>query len=245
MAETTDEKVLEETTEEVLEETTPTDTTEYTREKQMIDFERANAQKARADLASITEAYEGANSRIESLQSELDSIKTVKDREQEKLDDMDPDFVDAKVIANIKRLETRLLEKENQISTLLNKASEYERERAERAAKQKHNETKERVLDVADELIGAQYRTEALRLADELVDTGKEKQPTTEADAIRLMIKCYRQVETKQQKKKNGVSVDGGKAGVAGSKKPATTKKTGNLDEVYADMLADKSWKQD
>ncbi len=83
----------EEKTEEV-QTTEASDTTEYTKEQQALDFEKGNAARARKEVETVTEAYDGATAKVGELEKELESLKVVKDREQDKLDDMDPDLVD-------------------------------------------------------------------------------------------------------------------------------------------------------
>jgi len=257
-------------TDSTVETTETADQTEYTYTQQQIDQERANARKAREELTSLTELYETTNERAETLEKELAEMRQSQEREksqleaerqaeQDKLDDMDPDLVDPKVINNIRAIEKRLEKQRNdfqqeksellgKITELSQKASEYENERAELQQKQQHDKTVESVLNRVEASLKrqkvttpGQYRTEAIKLADDLVDKGEVKKPNDVVAAIDLMEDCYLKVISKHQKKK-GVSVDGGTSGAspASGKKE---KKTGSLDDVAADMLKDKSWK--
>ena len=89
-----------------------------------------------------------------------------------------------------------------------------------------------------------QYRTEAIKLADELVDSGKRKKPSNILEGIDLMEECYLQAISAHTKKKV-VSVDVGKAGVTSGTKKTDEIKPGSLSEVKAQMLKNKSWKED
>jgi hypothetical protein len=245
---------------------------EWDRHRQELDIERANARKAREELSAVSELYDSASDRVNNLESQLEQLKTSNDQErarlkteqqneQDKLDEMDPEIVDEKVIRNIKAIEKRLLSQSQefakreetlmgQIKDLSQKTSRYEQEKAEAKQRSEHEKAVESVLnEVEDSLkdlhgVGTpgQYRTEAMKIADDLVDKGERKRPGNILEGIKLMRECYVKVISAHQKKKS-VSVDGGKSGVTPGVK-AGQRKTGSLDEVAADMLKDKSWQK-
>lgn len=247
----------------------PADTTEYTRDKQMADQERANARKAREETQVAQDAFEEASERATKLERELVGLKAANDAEkqklhtqQQKLEDMDPDLVDAKVIKNIQQLEQRLRDQDSlfqqqksellgQLKELSGKAQTYEQERQTAMERERHDKTVEGVLSTVEKslkrhgIAGAEkYRTEALKLADELVDSGQAERPNDPFSAVDFMEDCYLKVKDKYDKgKSKTVSVDTGKSGVGPVAK--TKRKTGSLDEIAADMLNDKSWKKD
>lgn len=254
--------------------TEPEDTTEYTLNKQELDQERANARRAREERAEAQELYESANERAESLQRELEELKKANKAEsarlearqqveQDKLDEMDPDLVDTQVIKNIQTIERRLKAQREEfqkkeesllgrIDDLSAKTVRYEKERAESQRKAEIKEKIDSVLNRVEaslKLHGVdtpgQHRTEAMKIADELVDKGDRKKPVNVLQGVELMEECYLKVIAQHNKKKKGVSVDGGKAGVTTGVKTKGQRKTGSLDEVAADMLKDKSWKED
>ena len=70
------------------------------------------------------------------------------------------------------------------------------------------------------------------------MDSGKEKAPKDAIDAMTLMRKCYAQV-SKEPDKKTAVATDTG----VGEAKVNTTRKSGKLQDVLADMKKDTSWK--
>lgn len=251
----------------------------WDKDKQALDFERANARKAREELESLSEVYQSQSERLESLEKELGELKSSsqsyremlereKQAEQDKLDEMDPDLVDPSVSKNIKRLEALLREQadkydserkalKEEIGLLKEKASGYETERQQLKAKEYHSRVVNSILSEVEDSMKAQgvdspgkFRSDALKLADDLVDSGKEKRPNRERDgesqsvldAIRLMKKCYLEVKSRHEKKSKGVSVDGGGSGVEPSVKSDEIK-PGSLAEVKAQMAKNKSWK--
>lgn len=245
--------------------TSPEDKEQWDKSKQMVDFERNNAARARQELASVTEALTEANDRTAKMEEKLDELQQAHEADKQRLEqekvelaEMDPDLVDKGVIDNIRQLQQSQRDQQSrfqeerkqlqaQIKDLRSKATEYEQSRADQVVKAQHAEAKERVLTTADEFVGAQFRTRAIEIADELVDTGKETQPKTETAAIKLMLKCYKQAESESDKAKEtktkgtAVPVDRGISGVL-PPTPAPTRKTGTLDDVASDMLQDKSW---
>lgn len=254
---------------ETTESTTVADTTVYTPEKQMLDQERANTRRAREELASVSEAYDEANERLGQLEQELEQLKTANEAEkhkletqQQRLEDMDPELVDGKVIANIRKLEQQLKDQESQfqqqktqlltqLKELSNKATTYEQQQAATAEEQRRVKVRENVLNRVEKSLerhgigaAAKYRTEALKLADELVDSGQVKQPQDVIEAVELMEDCYLKIKAKHDKGKGKtVSVDTGKSGVTAPS--GTARKSGTLDEIADDMLKDKSWLKD
>lgn len=245
------------------------DTTVYTPEKQMLDQERANTRRAREELESLTEAFEAASEELQSVKDELAGLKTANEAEkrkletqQQRLEDMDPQYVDEKVIRNMKvleqqlrdqqaRFDTREAELNARIQELTTKATTYEQERAEQLEERRKTEVREAILSRVEKSLERQgikgagkYRTEAHKLADELVDSGEVKQPKNVIDALDLMEDCYLKVRAKHEKGKDKtVSVDTGRSGITPPGEPQ--RKSGSLDEVAADMLKDQSWRKD
>jgi len=227
---------------------------EWDKTRQDLDFERANARKARAELETMTEAYEQANTRLNELQEQISELKDAKQNEQDRLDEMDPDLVDASISKNIQTLERRLAQKEQQLSAINKKIEDYEKAQADAETKRRNEEARETVFTTVEDVLveaGIQapgkYRNEANKLADHMVDRGEAKQPRTLADAVKLMTKCYLQVkkeqESKSKSKSKGVSVDTGKAGTTPAKPAETGIKPGRLSDIKAQMLKDQSWK--
>lgn len=231
-------------------ETEVADETAYTPEKQQLDQERANARRAREELATITSAYEQSTSQIEQLKQDMANIQAAKETEKDKLEDMDPEMADEKVINNIRRLDQRLAGKEKQLDEALKKIQAYEQQQQEAEQQKANARAKEAVLLTVEKTLkkmgvsgAAKYRNEANSLADELVDSGQRVKPNTFTEAIDLMTDCYLQIKDKAKKKKT-VSVDTGRAGAGVTGKKSGIK-PGTLDNVREQMLADRSWLQD
>lgn len=246
---------------EELEETDPTaeaadvstevsdETEAWDRDRQALDFERANARRAREELDTITEAYEQSKNQIEQFKQEIENLKTAKQEEKDKLEDMDPDMADEKVIKNIRLINTRLDEKSRQLDDALKKIALYEQQQAEDKAKRLNEQAKEDVFTTVEEFLedmgvkgAARYRNEANKMADDMVDSGKCVQPKTFKQAVKLLRECYLQVKKQKDKgTKKTVSVDTGKSGTGvGEKKSGI--KSGPIDDVYKQMLKDRSW---
>ena len=224
----------------------------WDKDRQALDFERANVRRAHEQIETLNQAYEQATSKITELESMLQSLKTEKQSEQDKLDDMDPDIVDEKVANNIRRLEKLIIEQRSQLGETRQEIAYYKQRIAEEEAQKRNEQAKESVLSTVEDVLAengvqgaAKYRNEASKLADELVDTGKEKQPKTVQDAIKLMTKCYLQVKASKDKSKKGsVSVDTGKAGPTTPARKSTGIKPGRLADVKAQMLQNPSWRE-
>ena len=252
--------------------TTPADGTEYTYDKQQLDQERANTRRAREELASVSESLESERGRVENLENELEQLKSAnkeekarleaeKQAEQAKLEAMDPDLVDPQVIKNIQALKRQLesqsqnfnkekSELTKQLKAVSEKAAVLERERADAQAKAEHDKAVNSVLDEVEDTLKTlhnvttpgQYRTEAMKMADDLVDRGERKKPGNILEGVKLMRECYLKVISAHTKKK-GVSVDGGKSGVTAGVKSSDEIKSGSLSDVKAQMLKNKSWR--
>ena len=227
----------------------------WDKSRQELDIERANARKARAELDTMTEAYEQANTKLSELQQEISKLSQAKQVEQDKLDEMDPQYVDERVAKNIKILERQLADKADKLKVIEDKIAKYEQQQAEAETKRRNDEAKESVLTTVEDVLAeagiqtpAQYRNEANKLADHLVDTGETAQPRTLAAAVKLMTKCYLQIKKDKDSKTTktkSVSVDTGKAGAVSAQtgtKPSGIK-PGRLADIKAQMLKNPSWK--
>lgn len=220
----------------------------WDKNRQELDNERANARRARAELASVTEAYEAGQARLDQLEQELVGLKSAQKEEQSKLDDMDPELVDAGVAKNIKTLENLIRDKDRQLKEITNKISIYEQQQAQAEAKRRNEEAKEAVLSTVEDLLedagykgAAKYRNEANKLADTWVDEGKVSPVKTYTEGCKLLRKCYLHLINSKKESKS-VSVDTGKGSPSATGKKTSGIKPGTLAEVKAQMLADRSW---
>ncbi len=253
-SELTDEEASEkeEETEEKEEEEKSEEKDKWDKDKQMIEFERANARRAREELSTIQTAYSQANEQLNQLKQEITSLKHEKKEEANKLEDMDEDMVDKAVSKNIRLIENRLREKEKQVDDILKKISQYEESQAENQRKESNEQAKQAVFRTTEKTLAragiknmAKYRSAANELANHLVDIGQVIQPQNFEEAVDLMADCYLKVKERAEKKikkKGSVSVDTGKGGVGGTRKKETGIKPGKLKDVKAQMLKDRSW---
>jgi len=214
-------------------------------QKQKLDQAESVANKARLETQEHADALEESNTKLAELQAKLDANqKTVQDK-KDQLAEMDSQCVDKGVIANLQRLEAsnkkqaeRIAKQEEKIA----KAESIEQQRQNTLAVEK---MKQEILKDCDKEFGSKYRNDAYKLADSLVDSGKEKQPKSQYAGSLLMRKCYKQVKdeaeakVKAEKEKNKVPTDSGSGGVSHTK---TKRKSGTMQEVLSDMKKDTSW---
>lgn len=226
---------------------------QWNQTRQERDFARANERKARAELETMTEALEQSNTKMAQLEEQLAGLQQQKQDEQDKLAEMDPDLVPEEVSRNILTLERQLKQKADQLSSIQEKVARYEQEQQKAEEKRRQDAVRNAVFDTVETALAevgiqgaGQYRNEANKLADQLVDSGEEVQPETMAAAVKLMTKCYRQVRNaKTSKKSASVSTDTGKSGATPESPAKKTGeiKPGRLAEVKAQMLKNTSWK--
>jgi chromosome segregation ATPase len=229
-------------TEETTEQVVVADASAATDEKwdemrQQVDQAQSVATKAREEAETLSAAYTEAQAEIEKLKAANAERQQAIDDKKSELDQMDPDLVDNSVRRNIEKMEKRLEQSEKRAEKLELKARAYEEAETKRSEEARKAEVREKILTPLDAEFGAKFRNKALKLADDLVDSGKEKQPTDPIDGMILLRKCYQQVSS--EKKKPSVATDSGASGV--SHQPVK-RKTGTRDEVFDDMLKDKSW---
>lgn len=227
--------------------------------KQQIDQERANAKRAREALEETRAENEQLVEELQSVRGELTSLKgqlkeTLTAKEYKELADLDPEATDVpdlvkafqKTTEKIHALELQNAKMQQFIE------SEQGRQRTS-AAQNAQRATEEEIYSLCDEEFGAQFRTEAIRRADEMVDSGEVAQPKTVAQGIRLMRKAYAEVAGKHKPKeeppKKHVPTDTGLRGLSVTDLEDSEEfKSGPLDEVRKDMankMKAGKWKRD
>lgn len=213
---------------------------EYSKAQQQIDQERANTQRAQAERDVLSEELTDTHTEIESLKSQIAEVKT----KSEKTDDfktLDADMIDPAVVHNLKILQDKLNTAEKQLTGQQTKIDNYEAAEIVKVDKQRHEETVEEIYSTCDEEFGPKFRNDAIKLADELVKSGKEKAPDSKKvgfersfiQGLKLMRRCYKQVSEDKKASGNPVPTDSGGGGVPFDD---TKKKTGTRQEVLADM---------
>jgi len=216
------------------------DKEQWDKDRQRIDQAEADARRAREDADTAIETLAETRTELAEVKAELAKGKQVVQAEKDKLENMDPDVVPQSVINNLKRLEERNTELQKRNEALETKAQAYEEAQRTSLQEAAKNTTIERVLKECDDEFGAKFRNDAYKLADELVDSGKEKKPKDVIEAMRLMRKCYKQVSETKPETTNDVPADSG----GGSAPPAPeTRKSGSRTDVLADMKKTGAWK--
>ena len=215
-------------------------------QKQKIDQAESVANKAKLQTEEYAEALEESNAKLAEMQAKLDANEQATQTKKDELAAMDSQYVDKGVVANIQRQEVSNKNQAEKIAKLEEKITKAESIEQERQDTRAVEGMKQEILKDCDKEFGSKYRNDAYKLADSLVDNGKEKQPKTQYAGSKLMRKCYKQVKdeaeakVKAEEDKNKVPTDSGSGGISHTK---TKRKSGTMTEVLADMKKDTSWK--
>ncbi len=185
------------------------------------------------DNASLKASLADTQKKLNDIEQSL-KVSRTQQVEIEELDPLKADVPD--VIKQNRQMADRIRAYEGRIASLEKLATNFQQTEQMREAERRKQETIERILTPLDEKFGAKFRNEAKKMADDLVDSGKEPQPNTELAAYLLMEKCYAQVKEKSEKtgkKTSPVPADNGFGGVPFKE---DTAKEGTLQEVLSEM---------
>lgn len=236
------------TVEEKTDEKTTEEKPEYTKEQQERDQEKANAERARQERDEAKTQLETLQMDKAVLVAQLEELREKVEAQKSKSDEiqLDTDVVDSSVIKAIGQITESIGKLNEKISSIDKKTAAAEKAEKDRLAQTEREAMIERVIQTTEELGGfsTKYRNEAIKRADELVDSGKEKKPNDAAEGIKLLTKCYKQViAEKEPKEKPSSRTDTGGGGVGFES--ATKGKEGTRQEVLADMKKHPgSWKK-
>lgn len=217
---------------------------QWDKERQRADQAESTAEKAREEARSYAEELGETRAQLQQMETQLESFQKETQSKEDALAQMDTALVDSNVITNVEKLNARDAALSKQVEDMAKKIADLETEKVERVRQSAVSQAREDVLSRCDEEFSPKFRTAALKIADKLVDGGDEEQPQDRYEGYILMKKCYQQVSEKEESKtktKTSVSVDSGKGGVTHTTK--TTRKTGTMKEVLADMQKDQSWR--
>lgn len=211
------------------------DDEKWSKEKQRADQAEASYKKLVTERDEIYGQLAERDSKIEKLEQRMSELAEAKEVPIEDL--LDPDLVDAKTIKTVTKMAKQIREQEKAIKQLSKLAEDFQKKAKDDKVKSEKEKTIEKIMKPLDEEFGAKYRNAARKLADKLVDEGKEKQPQDVLDASALMRKCYKQVvkEAEEKEKKNSVQTDTGSSSVAFDEKLKDLK-SGSRREILADM---------
>lgn len=206
----------------------------WSKEKQRADQAEASYRKLSVERDDVYSQLTERDDKITSLEKKMADLAESKDIPVEDL--LDPDLVDPKTIKTVSSMARQIKEQKKAIDKLTKLADDFQKQSKDRDAKTAREETIEKILKPLDEEFGAKFRNQARKLADKLVDEGKEKQPADVIDAMIYMRKCYKTVvkeaEEKEAKKKP-VQTDSGSATVAFD---GIAPKSGSRREILADI---------
>ncbi|MHC4603391.1 MAG: hypothetical protein ACYS6W_08685 [Planctomycetota bacterium] len=216
--------------------------------KQKLDQAESVASKAKLEAEEYAEALAEKEAQLAEMKVKLEANQQTVQTKKDQLAEMDSQYVDKSVISNIQRLEESNKKQAERIAKQEEKITKAEAAEQQRQDELAVERMKQEILKDCDKEFGSKYRNDAYKLADNLVDTGKEKQPKTQYAGYKLMRKCYKQVKDeaeakeKAEKEKEKVPTDSGSGGISFTK---TKRKSGSMQEVLADMKKDTSWLND
>lgn len=221
--------------------------TDIAKTRQQLDQERANARKARearetaeAERDEMAQRLTETNTRLSELEARLKDQLTAK--EYAGLENLDPETTDVpelvkafqRAAARVQALEQRAQKAETFIENVAKRDQEQRRTSEQRMLEEK-------VYSRCDAKFGAQYRNDAIALADELVTSGDVEKPADIFGGIELMERCYEETAAKKAKpkeKKKEVVTDTGLRGLSVTDiEDSEEFKPGTTDAVKADML--------
>jgi|GEM_PF-1123608 uncharacterized protein YhaN len=222
-------------------------TDEAARHKQQADQERANARRARAALDEAQTENEQLAERLETTQAELAQMRTqlqeqLTATEFKQLADLDPDSTDVPDLVKAFQALTPKVRKLEEENAKMAAFIAEQRTRAQTTAQTEARQQREEELyGACDEEFGAQFRNEAIKLADSWVEDHQVDPPKTWVQGYRLMRKAYAEAAGKHKPgaapAKKHVPTDTGLRGLSVTEiEDSDEFKPGTLDEVRADM---------
>ena len=219
---------------------------QWDNDRQRADQEKANRERIAAERDDLASERDSIKSQLDEARSELNKFQQRVSADNKTADDasiVELASYDPKVAAHIKKLSDKIDRLGSVAVGMQEKITAYEQQEQRKNFESQKNTVKENILSMCDDDFGAQFRNDAIKMADKLVDDGEEEQPTNIFDGLKLMKKCYRKIkesEDLKSKKVKTAQTDSGGGGVAATGHP---KKTGSRSEILADLKKDKSWK--
>jgi uncharacterized protein (DUF3084 family) len=181
---------------------------DWDKEKQRADMEHANFLKAKSqndDLQGKLDTYESRMSQLEA------QIKV--NQEKVEIAELDPLRADVPDLVNQnQKLIQRLKAVESQFRQLESKATEFEKIELDRKATTERQATIDKICKPLDKEYGAKFRSKAIKIAEEAVNSGEEATPKDAIDAYFMLEKVYKKLrsEDETEKKKEAIPVDTG-----------------------------------
>ena len=205
----------------------------WSQEKQRADQAEANYRKLAQEKDAVTASLSERDTKLESLEQKLADLAESQDVPVEDL--LDPDLVDAKTIKTVSKMARQIRDQKKSIDKLTRLANDFQSKSEKREAKSEKEQTIEKILKPLDKEFGAKFRNSARKMADKLVDDGKETQPKDVIEAMTLMRQCYIKVQddAKAKEEKKTVQTDNGSSSFS---MDASVPKAGTRKEILAGM---------
>lgn len=220
--------------------------------RQEADQFKANLDKTTSERDALAEELDEKATTLQEKEVKLAELKgrletqaKKDDFDFESLDPNTAEFADVvKQFPKIGKLLKQVVEKQENYDKLV---TQYEADKEEAETKTRRDTAVEKILGALDKRFGAKYRNEARKQADELVNSGKSKQPQDALDAYFLLEPIYEELKKKAEEKpekKKTTPTDTGAGGI--SFEEPDKSKQGTLSEVLADMKKNpSSWKKE
>lgn len=220
---------------------------EYEKTQQQLDQERANRRRiqtaleqAESEKDHLAQQSNNLQGRVTELEGQLKAALTK--QEFANLANLDPNTTDVPdLVKNHQALVNKMAALEERYARaeqILQQQAQQELQRNQNAVLERK---KERIYSKCDKRYGAQFRNEAIALADRLVEDHEVEQPTDEMEGLELMERCYEEVSKKHTPKtKEAKTVPPTDTGLRGLSvtdiEDSEEYKPGTLDQVAADM---------
>jgi len=186
------EETIEVVTEEKVDE-------KWSQEKQRADQAEANFRKAAKEKDEIALSLSERDTKLASLEQKLADLAEAQEVPVEDL--LDPDLVDAKTIKTVSVMAKQIRDQKKAIDKLTSLADSFREKSKTQEIKSEKEKTIEKILNPLDKEFGAKFRNAARKMADSLVDEGKESQPKDVIEAMTLMRQCYVKVKSEADAK--------------------------------------------
>lgn len=206
---------------------------EWDKQRQRADQLEANLKKVLNDNTALSGTVRNYEDRI----GQLEKVIQLNKQQMTDIKELDPLSADIPDLVNQNKiLISELKNTKDKLSTLEKLASDFQKERQSQQESEKKSAIIEKILKPLDEQYGAKFRNEAKKMADDLVDSGKVKQPEDAIDAFLLLAKCYQDVKNKvtsKEVKEKSVATDSGTGNIGYI---PDEKQEGTFEQVLSDM---------
>jgi chromosome segregation ATPase len=219
-------------TNEVNEEPKADDTKNWDKEKQRADMEHANFMKQKAQTEELAQRVSTYESKMASLEEQI-KVNQQKQVEIQELDPLSADVPD--LVKQNRKLIEKLGEMQTQFASLDQKAREFEAAENRRKQAEQRGALIDKVCKPLDDEYGAKFRSEAVKIAEDLVNSGKVPSPDDALDAYRILKDVYKDLKAKDkpEPKPKGLPVDTGDTAFSFQ---GTDLKEGSLRDVVGKM---------